>query len=152
MDVKQIQKIAEVMQGNGLTMLELTQGDVSLRMERQPAQNIIIPTQGIVPAQGISPIVAEVPASDLPAREPSAVTYEVKSPLAGKLFLSDPQSGDLFAAAGAQIQKEDTLCLIEAAGKLNEIRAECGGEITALCAKDGQQVERGQVLMKMTVR
>ncbi len=146
MDVKQIQKIAEVMQGNGLTLLELTQGDVSLRMERQPTQNIIIP------AQGISPVLAEVSAADLPAREPSAVTYEVKAPLAGKLFLSDPQSGGLFAAAGARVKSEDTLCLIEAAGKLNEIRAECGGEITALCVEDGQQVERGQVLMKMAMR
>lgn len=145
MDVKQIQEIAEVMRNNGLTLLELTQGDVSLRMERQPAQNIIIPTQGLGPAMAEAPLQpAEAPA---PAADPNE--YEVKSPMVGVFYQAPSPEAEPFAPVGTHVQKGDTLCVIEAMKLMNEISAECAGEITEICAKNGQTVEYGQVLMKL---
>lgn len=47
------------------------------------------------------------------------------------------------------MKKGDTLCIIEAMKLLNEISAECDGEIAEVCVADGQAVEYGQVLMKL---
>lgn len=144
MDVKQIQEIAEVMQGNGLTLLELTQGDVSLRMERQPAQNIIIPTHGLGPAMAETAPAASEPA--IPA-DPNCI--EVKSPMVGVFYRSPSPDAEPFAPVGTHVKKGDTLCVIEAMKLMNEISADCGGEVTEICVKDGQTVEYGQVLMKL---
>lgn len=145
MDVKQIQEIAGVMQENGLTLLELTQGDVSLRMERQPAQNIIIP------AQGLGPAVAEAQASAAAAPSPAGegALFEVKSPMVGVFYSAPSPEAEPFAAVGSRVGKGDTLCIIEAMKMLNEISAECDGEVAELCVTDGQTVEYGQVLMKL---
>lgn len=145
MDVKQIQEIAEVMRGNGLTLLELTQGDVSLRMERQPAQNIIIPAQGL----GSAVTEVPVPSEDQPAPVSGSNYYEVKSPMVGIFYKASSPEAEPFAAVGAHVKKGDTLCIIEAMKLMNEINAECDGEVAEICADDGQAVEYGQVLMKL---
>lgn len=147
MDVKQIQEIAEVMRNNGLTLLELTQGDVSLRMERQPAQNIIIPTQGLGPAMAEAPLQpAEAPA---PVSADDKKYFEVKSPMVGVFYKASSPEAEPFVSVGAHVKKGDTLCIIEAMKLLNEISAECDGEIAEVCVADGQAVEYGQVLMKL---
>ncbi|HHV31479.1 acetyl-CoA carboxylase biotin carboxyl carrier protein [Caproiciproducens sp. LBM24188] len=145
MDVKQIQEIAEVMRDNGLTLLELTQGDVSLRMERQPAQNIIIPAQGLGPAVAET-APAAAPEPHAPA-DPNCV--EVKAPMVGVFYQAPAPDAEPFAPVGAHVNKGDTLCVIEAMKLMNEINAECSGKVAEVCVKNGQTVEYGQVLMKI---
>lgn len=143
MDVKQIKEIAEIMQENGLTLLELTQGDTSLRMERQAVQNIIIPTSApAAPAEvSVQPAVAE-------PEEPKKY-YEVKSPMVGVFYTSSSPESEPFVRVGSHVKKGDTVCIIEAMKLLNEISAECDGEIVEICVPNGQAVEYGQVLFRM---
>ena len=77
MDLKQIKEIARTMKENGLTLVEITEGEASLRMERQgtaanTAENISPLTSHILAEkEGVRP--ALLPVEDLNV-------FEVKSP------------------------------------------------------------------------
>lgn len=136
MDIKQIQEMAETMRENGLTLLEVTQGDTSLRMARQPAQS----------AAAAAP-VPPAAAPQVTAENPGMI--EVKSPMVGMFYKGPSPEAEPFVKVGSRVKKGDTLCVIEAMKLLNEILAERDGEIAEVCAEDGQAVEYAQVLFKM---
>ncbi len=143
MDIKQIKEIAETMKKNGLTLLEITQGDVALRMERQPEFHAV----SIAPV----PAAAESPAEPAPraAARADSRFIEIKSPMVGMFYAGPSPDSEPFVKVGSRVKKGDTLCVIEAMKLLNEINAERDGEIAEICVEDGQAVEYAQVLFKM---
>ncbi len=141
MDIQQIKEIAETMRENGLTLVDITQDGASLRLERKPACVGALPVPTAVPPQ----IAAE--AAPAPAKECGGV--EVKSPIVGVFYASASPDSEPYVQVGSRVKKGDTLCIIEAMKLLNEISAECDGEITEICAASGQVVEYAQVLFRI---
>jgi acetyl-CoA carboxylase, biotin carboxyl carrier protein len=142
MDIKQIKEIAAAMKENGLTAFEITEGDTCLRMERQPAP---VTVQAAAPA---APVQAQSVKAETPAMEnPDAL--EIKSPMVGVFYTKPSPEAEPYVSIGSRVKKGDTLCVIEAMKLLNEITAERDGEITGICAQDGQMVEYAQVLFQM---
>lgn len=144
MDIKQIKEIAETMKKNGLTLLEITQGDVALRMEREPEFRAV----------SAEPVLTAVPQSPAePAQQPAAHAdskyIEIKSPMVGMFYKGPSPDAEPFVRVGSRVKKGDPLCVIEAMKLLNEINAERDGEIAEICVEDGQAVEYAQVLFKM---
>ena len=60
MDVKKIESLAKLMQETGLTGLELVEGDVELRLERQQEVVAVAPAAPVMPAILIPTKVAEL--------------------------------------------------------------------------------------------
>lgn len=141
MDIQQIKEIAEAMRENGLTLVDITQDGASLRLERKPACAGALSVPTAVPPQ----IAAE--AAPAPAKECGGV--EVKSPIVGVFYASASPDSEPYVQVGSRVKKGDTLCIIEAMKLLNEISAECDGEITEICAASGQVVEYAQVLFRI---
>lgn len=143
MDIKQIKEIAETMKKNGLTLLEITQGEVALRMERHgeplPVYTPPAPAMPEVPAEAASKAAART----------NSKFIEIKSPMVGMFYKGPSPDAEPFVKVGGRVKKGDTLCVIEAMKLLNEINAERDGEIEEVCAEDGQAVEYGQVLFRM---
>ena len=52
-------------------------------------------------------------------------------------------------AVGDQVEKGDTLCIIEAMKLMNEIPAEVSGRVAEICVSNGQVVEYGQALFRI---
>lgn len=141
MDIQQIKEIAETMRENGLTLVELTEGGNTLHLEREPACAEFLPVQ--TAAQ--PPIAAQ--AAPTPTKECGGI--EVKSPIVGVFYASPSPDSEPYVQVGSHVKKGDTLCIIEAMKLLNEISAECDGEITEICAASGQVVEYAQVLFRI---
>lgn len=141
MDIQQIKEIAETMRENGLTLVDITQDGASLRLERKPACVEALPVPTAAPSQ----IAAE--AATVPTKECGGV--EVKSPIVGVFYASASPDSEPYVQVGSRVKKGDTLCIIEAMKLLNEISAECDGEITEICAASGQVVEYAQVLFRI---
>lgn len=138
MDIQQIKEIAETMRENGLTLVDVTQDGASLRLERQPACGESSPA----PAAALPQVAAPAPAKE------SGGT-EVKSPIVGVFYASPSPDSEPYVQVGSRVKKGDTLCIIEAMKLLNEICAECDGEIAEICAAGGQIVEYAQVLFRI---
>nr|WP_319489681.1 acetyl-CoA carboxylase biotin carboxyl carrier protein [uncultured Caproiciproducens sp.] len=141
MDIQQIKDIAETMRENGLTLVEITEDGASIHLERNSTLGEAPPLQTAaqppVPAERVSPCA------------PVCSGIEIKSPIVGVFYASASPEGEPFVKVGSYVKKGDTLCIIEAMKLLNEISAECDGEITEICAASGQVVEYAQVLFRI---
>jgi len=142
LDIQQIKEIAETMRENGLTLVELTEGGNMLHLERGS-----VPVEAAlpVPAAAQPPVAAQ--AAPAPTKECGGI--EVKSPIVGVFYASPSPDSEPYVQVGSHVKKGDTLCIIEAMKLLNEISAECDGEITEICAASGQVVEYAQVLFRI---
>lgn len=155
MDVKKIDELAQLMQRRGLNKVRLEEEDGSaVVLERamgvpveQPAlvEHISVPLVEPVPAP---PAVDEVPDDGAAAVEDADVT-EVPAPMVGVFYVAPSPGAKPFVHVGSKVHKGDTLCIIEAMKLMNEVRAECDGEIVEVCAEDGELVEYGSCLMKI---
>jgi len=71
------------------------------------------------------------------------------APLSGVLHLSPAPGADPFVCVGQAIRVGDTLCIIEAMKVFNAIRAERDGTVAAVLVTSGNEVEAGQMLMRI---
>ena len=150
MDVKKIESLAKLMQETGLTGLELVEGDMELRLERQ--QEVV----AVAPAAPVMPVAAPAPAAGAEAQaasqEQAAPRNEgalVLSPTVGVFYASPSPDARPFVEVGDQVKKGDTLCIIEAMKLMNEIPSEVDGTVAEICVGNGQVVEYNQPLFRI---
>lgn len=143
MELEKLKEIASVMRENGLTLLELTEGETTLRMERKAgAAEPVRETPQTIPA------AVQTHTQEMAPVQQAAGT-EVKSPMVGVFYSAPSPDSEPYVQVGSKVKKGDTLCIIEAMKLLNEINADRDGEITEICAAAGQVVEYGQTLFRM---
>lgn len=140
-----IKKLAGLLNETGLTEIEITEGDKSLRVSK--SVNV---SYAAAPAGGYAPAAAPMLAA--PAATVSAISADnhpgaVKSPMVGTVYLQSEPNAPKFVSKGAKIKAGDTICIIEAMKVMNPIKAEKGGTVTDILIDDAQPVEFGQVLV-----
>lgn len=155
MNLEEIRTLAEIMSDNGLTAIEITEGESNIRLEKNPPACVPaapMPIPAVMPA---APVQA-APAAEAPAQEsavPASGSFsnltEVKSPMVGVFYDSPSPEADPYVKVGDKVKKGDVLCIIEAMKLLNEITAEQDGEIVDICAHNADVVEYGQTLFKI---
>ena len=133
-----IRKYAELMRELGLTGLEITEGDRTVRMER---------TAPMVPKEMMT--VDLSPVSEGTAASKRDDTGSVKSPIVGVFYAAPAENADPYVSVGDRIKKGQTLCIIEAMKLMNEITAEEDGVIAEICVTNGQVVEYGTELFRI---
>lgn len=143
MNVKQIRALVAIMENSGLSVLEISNGEDKIRLEKQ----IGTVTLG-------APVVQKQCASNVGQAESSVDqsfpgAKELKSPMVGVFYPAPTLNSEPFVAVGSLVKKGDVLCIIEAMKLMNEICAECDGTIVEICAESGQLVEFGQPLFKI---
>lgn len=140
MNVNDIKELAEIMQSTGLSMVEIEEEGLKLRLEK----NIVvaaIPQE--IPAG--NPHITSAPVSELKAAEGKVI----KSPTVGVYYSSPSPESPPYVSVGSKVKVGDVLCIIEAMKLMNEITADTDGEITEVCSGNGQVVEFGQPLFRL---
>ncbi len=133
-----IRKYAGLMKELGLTGLELTDGNGTVRLERA------------VPAQAEKTVYAVPETAPTPVQAAENRDYvSVKSPLVGVFYAAPAEKAESFVKAGDPVNKGQTLCIIEAMKLMNEIVAEEDGVISEVCVTNGQVVEYGTELFRI---
>lgn len=77
---------------------------------------------------------------------PVAETELVKSPIAGVFYTSPSARAAPFVEPGDIVEKEDTLCIVEAMKVMNEIKAEKRCKIEKVLVKNEEFVKLDQAL------
>ena len=80
---------------------------------------------------------------------PAEATVEIKSPIVGTFYEAPSPDSDPYVEAGAHVDPQTVVCIIEAMKVMNEIRAEVSGTIVERLVKTGQAVEYGQALFRV---
>ena len=70
----------------------------------------------------------------------------VKSPIVGTFYRAPEPGAKPFAEVGDAVRKGQVLCIIEAMKLMNEINAECDGEVVKCYVENGQAVQYGERL------
>lgn len=86
---------------------------------------------------------AEAPAVD------TAGTVTIDSPIVGTFYESPSPDADAFVKVGDKVKKGDVVCIIEAMKLMNEIEAECNGEIVEILVSNEAGVEYNQPLYRI---
>lgn len=95
---------------------------------------------------------ASAPVTETAAAERPANLMEVTAPMVGTFYRAPSPDAEPYVDAGTRVEKGDTLCIIEAMKLMNEIEAECSGEILEILVENAEPVEYGQVLFLITPR
>lgn len=160
MDLETLRGFADLMEERGLTRIKLEEPDLTLELEREgtaspaaqaPAWPAFAPAMPAGwPAAPAPAAVAEAPAACAPAAPaPLAGATEVCAPMVGVFYVAPSPGAEPFVHVGSKVKKGETLCILEAMKLMNEVVAECDGEVAEICATDGELVEYGRVLFRI---
>ena len=144
-DAALVRELAELLDANSLTEIEVEDGNRKIRVRRESA-----PTMHAAPSYMQSAPAAAAPAAAAPAPEapaPVAAADAVKSPMVGTAFLSAEPGGKPFVAPGDTVKAGDTLLIVEAMKVMNPIVAPKAGIVRQLLVADAQPVEYDQPLV-----
>ncbi|MBM4221978.1 MAG: acetyl-CoA carboxylase biotin carboxyl carrier protein [Gammaproteobacteria bacterium] len=148
MDIRKIKKLIELLEESGLSELEITEGEESIRISRSSTATAVQYT--LPPAPAPAAAAAAAPAAPRPAGAATAseepAGHRVLSPMVGTYFEAPSPGAATFVKIGDQVQAGDTLCIIEAMKMMNQIEADVAGKVVAALARNGEPVEFGQPL------
>lgn len=75
---------------------------------------------------------------------------EITSPMVGTFYRAPAPDESPFVEVGDRIKTGQTVCIIEAMKLMNELEAEVSGEIVEILVQNGEPVEYGQPLMRVS--
>jgi acetyl-CoA carboxylase biotin carboxyl carrier protein len=142
MDLDEIKDLMAAFAASGLAEMRLTRGEWTLHLVRSPDGSVAA-GPAAEPARR-KPSPAPRPAA--PAR---VADTGVRAPLAGLVHLSPAPGAPEFVAVGGRVEAGDVVAVIEAMKVFNEIRAERAGTVEAICVASGEEVEAGQLLLRI---
>ena len=141
-NLKLIEQICDIMDKRNLAEVELTEGQVSVKVRRANTD--------------VSPMVTM--ATTIPEQQPIGVgeTSEsipqgelIRSPMPGMFYRASSPDEPPFVQAGDSVSKNDTICLIEAMKIFNEVQAEFGCDITEILVENATAIEFDQPLFRI---
>lgn len=162
MDLKVIKNLLDLIAESEVNEVSIEEGDFKIKVKKQPdvEQPAMqqMPMQYQLPAQPQQqPQQPAQPAQ--PQQQPSGSGEEtaggqdgqpsgevVKSPIVGTFYRSPSPEDDAFVSVGDQVEKGQTLCIVEAMKIMNEIESEFSGEVKKILVENAEPVEYDQPL------
>jgi acetyl-CoA carboxylase biotin carboxyl carrier protein len=148
MDLRKLKKLIDLVEESGISELELTEGEESVRISRQ-GQVVQQPQQFTIPQQPTLALQNQAPTPTTSANteeEAQEIEHALTSPMVGTFYRSSSPEADPYVEVGSSIKKGDTLCIIEAMKLLNEIEADRDGIVKKIMVENAQPVEFGEPL------
>jgi len=153
MNLKEIKELIEMVQGTGISEIELEREGFRVRIilgeahrvhsVKEPAPSKSSPRTGEEDAEK-PPASAE---TSVPEMVPGQIV--VKSPMVGTFYRCPAPDSPPFVEVGSAVEKGQPLCIIEAMKLMNEIQADHDGEVVKILVENGQGVEFGQRLFAL---
>ena len=152
MDLDEIKKILELMREHELSEFELEGENTKLRLRKHgPAHWTAAPAAAAIPYVAPPVVLGAAAATPPPTHVLTAESEDVdlaivKSPIVGTFYRAAEPGAKPFAEVGQAVRKGQVLCIIEAMKLMNEINAECDGELVKAYVENGQAVQYGERL------
>lgn len=148
MDLRKIKTLIDLLEASDLVEIEVKEGDDAVRISRATEATSVAAPVAVTapaPAAAAAPTAAE-PSEAAPAAAPAVAGSKITSPMVGTFYIAPSPEAPPFVEVGQQVQRGDTICIIEAMKMFNQIEAEKSGTIKAILVESGQPVEYGQDL------
>ena len=151
MDIRKIKKLIELVEESGISELEISEGEESVRISRAaPAASFPVMQQAYAaPVQqpALPAAVAPAAAEAAPAAAAEISGHIVRSPMVGTFYRTPSPDAKAFIEVGQKVNVGDTLCIVEAMKMMNQIEADKSGTVKAILVESGQPVEFDEPLV-----
>jgi acetyl-CoA carboxylase biotin carboxyl carrier protein len=155
-----VKALAEALEGSDINEIELTESGTKITIRRKrAAEPLPVPSAEHGPAapqhraSRHSSHTASAPSGRRPAAPgqgtPPDPGVAVIAPLSGVYYNAASPTSAPFVEVGGTVSAEQVVCIIEAMKVFNELKAEVSGTVTAILAKNGQLVQKNDVLMRV---
>ncbi len=145
MDIRKVKKLIELLEESGISELEISEGEESVRISRHPRiayQTPAAPAAAVAAPAAAPAAPATAPGGPKPRNDHQTVT----SPMVGTYYSASAPGAKPFVEIGMEIKVGQVLCIIEAMKMMNQIESDKAGRVTGVLAKNGEPVEFGQPL------
>jgi len=164
MDLKLIKALVRIMERGEIREIEIEddKAGLKLKLKRGPGGEMLAgqaPVLNLMPGAAqmqpavVAPVGAAPAGADVQPAGLAAGVEEITSPMVGTFYRASGPDSEPFVTVGAEIDDEDTICIIEAMKVMNEIKSEeVRGTIVEILVEDGEPVEFGQPLFLVKTR
>lgn len=156
MDLKQIKKIIDLIAESDVNEVSIEEGEFKIKVKKiadinQPQQPMQyqIPQAPPQPSGGQAaqqPTAGSEHESSTEAQQQEVSGDIVKSPIVGTFYRASSPDDAPFVSVGDQVEKGQTLCIVEAMKIMNEIESEHSGEVKKILVEDAEAIEFEQPL------
>ncbi|SFN52900.1 acetyl-CoA carboxylase biotin carboxyl carrier protein [Xenorhabdus japonica] len=148
MDIRKIKKLIELVEESGISELEISEGEESVRISRTTVAPAMPVTQQYISAPAQQPAFVQQSAAPAAADKPAEISgHTVCSPMVGTFYRSPSPDAKPFIEVGQHVNQGETLCIVEAMKMMNQIEADKTGVVKAILVQDGQPVEFDEPLV-----
>ena len=152
-DLETVRELARIIEEYGLTEVEADpSGHVRVRRELtiQGGQGA---AGSVIAAPAVSsspPPIALAPSPGPAAEAPAEAGTFITSPFVGTFYRAPSPEAPSFAEVGQNVKKGQIVCIVEAMKLMNEIEAEADGKVAEILVQNGEHVEYGQKLIRLS--
>jgi acetyl-CoA carboxylase biotin carboxyl carrier protein len=144
MDIRKIKKLIELVEESGISELEITEGEESVRIHRGvTATQVAAPIQ-YAPQPQLAPVAQAAPVASAPEAAPAISGHIMCSPMVGTFYRSSSPGVKSFVEVGHKVNVGDTLCIIEAMKMMNQIESDKTGVVKQILVENQDPVEFDQ--------
>jgi acetyl-CoA carboxylase biotin carboxyl carrier protein len=144
MDIRKIKKLIELVEETGISELEITEGEESVRIHRSGSSAAAQYAPQMMHAPMIQPAPAMATAAPVEAAAPVQTGHIVKSPMVGTFYRSSSPESKTFVEIGQSVSVGDTLCIVEAMKMMNQIESDKAGVVKEILVDNQEPVEFDQ--------
>ena len=160
MDLRKLKTLVDLVSESNISELEITEADGKVRIvkadpsaARPPGTWVPAPTVQAPMAVAAAPALPQAAPPQAAPAAPAAVTetgHVVRSPMVGTFYRASAPGAKPLVEVGQAVKEGDPICIIEAMKIMNEITADRSGVILEFLVGNGQPVEYGSPLLRLT--
>lgn len=161
MDFNGIEEIVNLLDNSSISYFEYSTADGHIKIDkslsRAQQSGKVVSNEPAVSSDteaiaNASSVVKEMVQEKSQSPAPNVQDEDLKivtSPMVGTFYEAASAEKPSFVKLGDNVNKGDTLCIIEAMKLMNEIESDFTGTIAEILVKNGDMVEYGQPLFKI---
>lgn len=146
MDLRKIKKLIELVQESDIAELAITEGEESIRITRYSPMPANMQSEQAIPRAPVAPLNSQAKQTGI---LPSTEGFVQVSPMVGTFYAAAELDDVPLVKVGQRVSQGEVICIIEAMRMMNPIQAERDGVVSAIWAKDGDEVEFDQPLFTL---
>lgn len=146
MDLRKIKKLIELVQESDIAELAITEGEESIRITRYSPMPANVQSQQTLPRAPVAPLSEQAKQTGI---SPSTEGFVQVSPMVGTFYAAAELDDVPLVKVGQRVSQGEVICIIEAMRMMNPIQAERDGVVSAIWAKDGDEVAFDQPLFTL---
>lgn len=141
--LKRVEDLINVLEGSSIGELRLTEGETEITIRRSPHMVLTSASTTIE----IPPGLPRTNNARSGQTSKADTSVPIIAPLTGVYYAAASPTAPPFVNAGEIIHVGQVVALVEAMKVFNEINAEVSGRVISFAAKNGNVVQKGDVLM-----